>query len=85
MRELVQYIGNLKWMTYKAVELIQNLLTHNPEKRWSASGCLHADYFWETPTVKKVHELSMRLGVEHVHELKIREKHETMRAAMRNK
>ena len=72
-------------MTYKAVELIQNLLTHNPEKRWSASGCLHADYFWETPTVKKVHELSMRLGVEHVHELKIREKHETMRAAMRNK
>jgi serine/threonine protein kinase len=82
---LTQRLPNPKWMTDKAVELIQNLLTHNPEKRWSASEGLHADYFWETPTVKKAHELSMRLGVDHVHELKIREKHESNRAAIRNK
>jgi serine/threonine protein kinase len=68
---LTQRLPNPEWMTDNAVVLIQNLLTHNPEKRWSASEGLRAEYFWETPAVKMAHELSMELGVEHVHELKI--------------
>ena len=75
---VTQRLPNPKWMTDKAVELIQNLLTHNPEKKWSASEALHAGYFQELPIVKNAHELSMRLGDEDVHELKIREKHKTM-------
>jgi serine/threonine protein kinase len=78
---LIQRLPHPKWMTQKAVELIQNMLIYSPEKRWSAEKALHADYFWEeNPTVKKAHQLSMRLGVEAVHELEIRKRHQYMRA-----
>lgn len=77
---LTQRLPFPKWMTQKAIELIQNMLIYSPEKRWSAEQALHADYFWESPAVKKANELSMRLGVESVHELEIRKRHQYMRA-----
>jgi cyclin-dependent kinase 12/13 len=69
-------------MTNKAIELIKNLLTYNPEKRLTAKQALAADYFFEKPVVKKAHELSMKLGLDSVHELEIRKKHMSMRAAI---
>lgn len=79
---LKQGLPNPHWMTNKAIELIKNLLTYNPEKRWDAEQALAADYFFEKPVVKKAHELTMKLGLDSVHELEVRKKHMSMRAAI---
>ena len=64
------------WMTENAVYLISNLLTLNPSKRWSAQEAIKSDYFWENPLVKDAHELSMKFGIDSVHEWEARKKHE---------
>lgn len=71
--------SNPSWMTNHAVDLISNLMTHNPEKRWSAVEALGAEYFYETPIVKKPSELCMRFGIDSVHEWEARKKHEQRR------
>jgi cyclin-dependent kinase 12/13 len=69
-------LPNPKWMTDNAIQLISMLLTLNPDKRWSAEEALLADYFFETPPVKKAHELSMNFAVQSVHEWECRRKYE---------
>lgn len=81
---LRQRLPNPTWMTNSAVHLIKKLLTYNPDKRWSASEALGADYFFENPIVKDASKLHMRFGVESVHELSIRKRHMNMRAASNN-
>lgn len=81
-RVLKQRLPHPHWMTNNAIDLIKNLLTYNPEKRWSAFEALEADYFYENPIVKDdPSELNMRFGVESVHELSIRQRHMNMRAS----
>lgn len=67
------------WMTNNAIDLIKNLLAHNPDKRWSAAEALGAEYFFENPLVKPASELSMKFGVDSVHEWEARKKHEKAR------
>lgn len=78
---LKQRLPHPHWMTNSAIDLIKNLLTYDPEKRWSASKALGADYFFENPMVKDSSKLHMKFGVDSVHELSIRQKHISMRAA----
>lgn len=78
---LKQRLPHPHWMTNNAIQLIQKLLTHNPDNRWSAIEALNADYFFEKPMYVTADKLNMRLGVESVHELSIRQKHMDMRAA----
>jgi serine/threonine protein kinase len=68
-----------QWMTDNAVKLISNLLALNPDDRFSAVEAIKSDYFWETPMVKKASDLSMRFGVDSVHEWEARKKHEQRR------
>jgi len=64
------------WMTSHTKDLIEKLLEQNPEKRWSAHQSLLAEYFFENPIVKPAEKLSMRLGVDSVHEWDARQKHQ---------
>lgn len=64
------------WMTDHAVTLISNLLTLNPEKRWSAQEAIISEYFFEKPIVKEPKDISMNFGVGSVHEWEARKKHE---------
>jgi len=72
---------NPKWMTDAAVELISMLMTLDPDKRWDAEQALLASYFFESPMVKKMNELSMNFSVNSVHEWECRRKHEAKHAA----
>lgn len=76
-----QPLPNPSWMTENAIDMIKNLLAHNPDKRWSAFQAFGADYFTEAPIVKDASQLSMRFGVSAVHEWEARRKHERNRAA----
>lgn len=75
---LKQRLPNPAWMTESAIELISNLLTYNPDKRWSAGTAVAANYFYENPMVKEAPQLSMRFSVDSVHEWEARKKHERM-------
>lgn len=76
---LTERLPNPSWMTKNAIELISNLLALNPSKRWSAQDAIRAEYFWESPVVKEASDLSMRFGVDSVHEWEARKKHEHRR------
>ena len=69
------------WMTPNAMTLISKLLELNPDYRWDAKKAIECEYFWEKPVVKKPQELSMKFGVESVHEWEARKKHEQRRQA----
>ena len=71
------------WMTNSAVELISNLLEHNPSKRWDAKTAIVADYFYENPIVKEAKQLNMRFSVNSVHEWGARKKHQARIDAQR--
>mmetsp|Transcript_40055 Transcript_40055/g.120714 ORF Transcript_40055/g.120714 Transcript_40055/m.120714 type:complete len:455 (-) Transcript_40055:466-1830(-) len=71
------------WMTNDAMELIEGLLTYNPDKRWSADQGLLAEFFFENPMVKPADKLSMKLGVDSVHEWEARKNHEATMAKRR--
>jgi len=64
------------WMTENAMLLISKLLTLNPDHRCSALEALTCEYFFENPLVKPASELSMRLGVDSVHEWEARKRYE---------
>lgn len=68
-----------QWMTNNAVKLISKLLELNPDDRYSAVDAIRSEYFWEAPIVKQASELSMRFGVDSVHEWEARKKHEQRR------
>jgi len=70
----------MNWMTPHAMDMIDNLLAHNPEKRWSADKALLAEYFFDNPTAKPASELNMKFGVESAHEWEARKKHKEMMA-----
>ena len=62
------------------MNLIKSLLTHNPEKRICAREAFSAEYFYDNPLlVKPASRLSMKLGVDTVHEWEARKKHEQRR------
>jgi len=46
---------------------------------------LTAEYFFENPIVKDASKLNMRFGVDSMHELDVRVKHEKMMAARRER
>lgn len=73
-------LPNPKWMTDNAVDIIDKLMTLDPEKRWSAQQALDADYFFENPIVKPADKLSMKFAVGSMHEWECREKHRKMMA-----
>jgi serine/threonine protein kinase len=73
-------LANPKWMTDNAVDIIDKLMTLDPEKRWSAEQALDADYFFENPIVKPAHKLSMKFAVSSMHEWECREKHRKVMA-----
>mmetsp|Transcript_19693 Transcript_19693/g.28545 ORF Transcript_19693/g.28545 Transcript_19693/m.28545 type:complete len:450 (-) Transcript_19693:603-1952(-) len=83
--ELKNRLKHPSWMTEHAKDLIDNLLAHNPAKRWSAMDALTAEYFFENPIVKDASKLNMRFGVDSMHELDVRVKHEKMMAARRER
>jgi len=65
----------MNWMTPHAMDMIENLLTHNPDKRWSAAQALTAEWFFDNPMVKPADKLNMNFGVDCVHEWEARKKH----------
>jgi cyclin-dependent kinase 12/13 len=67
-------------MTEKALDMIENLMILNPDKRWSALEALDADFFFENPMVKTADKLTMSFAVSSVHEWECRRKHEQMMA-----
>jgi len=69
-------LPNSSWLTKNAVDLIEKLLTLDPEKRLSAYDSLDFDYFFEDPIVKRANELNMKFSVSSVHEWEARKKHE---------
>lgn len=71
------------WMTNHAMDLIEGLLEYDPDRRWSADQGLLAEYFFENPMVKPAEKLSMKLGVDSVHEWEARRKHEATMAKKR--
>jgi len=73
-------LPNPKWMTDNAVDIIDKLMTLDPEKRWSAEQALDADYFFENPIVKPANKLSMKFSVGSMHEWECREKHRKVMA-----
>ncbi len=80
LRQLLrEKLPNPSFMTESAVELITNLLSLNPSERWSAEKALGADYFYQAPIVKQADGLSMKFGVDSVHEYEARQKHEQRR------
>lgn len=81
---LKQKLPYPSYMTPNAVDLIKNLLRHNPDRRWSAAQALSAEYFFENPIVKRASELSMKFGVDSVHEWEARQKIEKARMSAKN-
>lgn len=69
-------LPNPKWMTDEAVNLISKLMEMNPDRRWSALEALTAEYFFESPMVKKAQDLAMKFAVGSVHEMDCRKKYE---------
>jgi len=69
-----------RWMTESALDLLDNLMILNPDKRWSADKALLADYFFDDPVAKEARQLSMRFAVDSVHEWECRRRHERMMA-----
>jgi len=68
----------MSWMTPHAMDLIENLLAHNPDKRWSTREALTAEWFFDDPMVKPANKLNMKFGVESAHEWEARKKHKEM-------
>ena len=68
----------MSWMTPHAMDVIDNLLAHNPDKRWSAKEALTADWFFDNPMPKAAEDLNMKFGVESAHEWEARKKHREM-------
>ena len=52
-KTLTQQLPNRAWVTDSAVELMDKLLTLNPDNRWSAADALDADYFFEAPFIRR--------------------------------
>ena len=71
---LTQQLPNRAWVTDSAVELMDKLLTLNPDNRWSAADALDADYFFEAPLHKEANQLNMNFCVKSVHEWEARNK-----------
>lgn len=65
----------MNWMTPHAMDMIENLLTHNPDKRWSAAQALTAEWFFDNPMVKPADKLNMNFGIDCCHEWEARKKH----------
>lgn len=70
----------MNWMTPHALDMIENLLVHNPDKRWSAAQALTAEWFFDTPMVKPASKLNMQFGVESAHEWEAKKKYKEMLA-----
>ncbi|KAL7514158.1 hypothetical protein ACHAXN_013260 [Cyclotella atomus] len=70
----------ISWMTPHAMDLIDNLLAYNPDKRWSAAQALTAEWFFDNPMPKPAGELNMKFGVDSAHEWEARKKHKEMMA-----
>jgi cyclin-dependent kinase 12/13 len=70
----------MNWMTSSAMEVIDNLLAHNPDKRWSAAQALTAEWFFDDPIVKPASKLNMKFSVDSAHEWEARKKHKEMMA-----
>lgn len=68
------------WLTPHAVDMIENLLAQNPDKRWSAAEALTAEWFFDNPIVKPADKLNMKFGVDSAHEWEARKKHKEMMA-----
>lgn len=85
-RALKQDLPYPTWMTNNAMDLIEKLLTHNPDTRWSACQALtDSQYFWEKPVVKmKAHELNMNFRIDAVHEWENRQKVEAQQRLLKN-
>lgn len=82
---LKQHVTQASWMTENAMDLIEKLLAHNPDKRWSAREALSAEYFFENPMVKPANKLSMNFSVSSVHEWEARRKQEQAMALRRER
>lgn len=70
----------MNWMTPHAMDLIDNLMINNPEKRWSAQQGILAEWFFDNPMVKPANKLNMKFGVDSAHEWEARKKHKEMMA-----
>lgn len=70
----------MNWMTPHALDMIENLLVHNPDKRWSAAQALTAEWFFDSPMVKPASKLNMQFGVESAHEWEAKKKYKEMLA-----
>ena len=70
----------MSWMTPHAMDMIDNLLAYNPDKRWSAAQALTAEWFFDSPMVKSADKLNMKFGVDSAHEWEARKKHKEMLA-----
>ena len=70
----------IPWMTPHALDMIDNLLVHNPDKRWSAADALTAEWFFDTPMVKPASKLNMQFGVDSAHEWEAKKKYKEMLA-----
>jgi cyclin-dependent kinase 12/13 len=67
-------------MTPHSLDVIDNLLTHNPETRWSAAQALTAEWFFDAPMVKPANKLNMNFGVDSAHEWEAKKKYKEMLA-----
>jgi cyclin-dependent kinase 12/13 len=72
----------IPWMTPHALDMIDNMLVHNPDERWSAAQALTAEWFFDIPMVKPASQLNMQFGVESAHEWEAKKKYQEMRARM---
>eukprot|EP00585_Thalassiosira_rotula_P003842 CAMPEP_0196160162 /NCGR_PEP_ID=MMETSP0910-20130528/46685_1 /TAXON_ID=49265 /ORGANISM="Thalassiosira rotula, Strain GSO102" /LENGTH=455 /DNA_ID=CAMNT_0041425087 /DNA_START=888 /DNA_END=2255 /DNA_ORIENTATION=+ len=70
----------MNWMTPHAIDVIDNLLTNNPEKRWSAQQAILAEWFFDAPMFKPADKLNMKFGVDSAHEWEARKKHKEIMA-----
>jgi len=70
----------MNWMTPHAMDIIENLLAYNPDKRWSAGKALQAEWFFDAPIWKPADKLNMKFGVDSAHEWEARKKHKAMMA-----
>jgi cyclin-dependent kinase 12/13 len=68
----------ISWMTPHAMDLIENLLAYNPDKRWSAAQGLTAEWFFDNPMPKPAGALNMKFGVDSAHEWEARKRHKEM-------
>eukprot|EP00584_Thalassiosira_punctigera_P009873 CAMPEP_0172534990 /NCGR_PEP_ID=MMETSP1067-20121228/7172_1 /TAXON_ID=265564 ORGANISM="Thalassiosira punctigera, Strain Tpunct2005C2" /NCGR_SAMPLE_ID=MMETSP1067 /ASSEMBLY_ACC=CAM_ASM_000444 /LENGTH=468 /DNA_ID=CAMNT_0013319873 /DNA_START=324 /DNA_END=1730 /DNA_ORIENTATION=- len=70
----------MNWMTPHALDILDNLLAHNPAKRWSAQQAILAEWFFDAPMVKPADKLNMKFSVDSAHEWEARKKHKEMMA-----